>query len=74
MSARADRFATSPAERLTAPIPTMRDLTNHRCRTCEHPVGHDPRLSGPAAREWRHMAATPRAAARLDADHAAAIR
>lgn len=72
MSARADRFATSPAERLTAPAGRM--VTDHRCRTCDGPVGHDPRLSGAAAREWRHMAATPKAAARLDAEHAAVLR
>lgn len=64
-----DRFATSPRERLTVPIGRM--LTDHRCATCERPIGHDPRLSGADARAWRHMATTPAAAARADRDHAA---
>lgn len=70
---RADRFATSPRESLVAPLPG-RMLTDHRCRVCEWPIGHDPRLSGPAAREWRHMGFTPARAAELDAHHAAVYR
>lgn len=71
-AARLDRFATSPRESLVAPVGRM--LTDHRCRVCEGPVGHDPRLEGDARREWRHMAATPAAAARLDRSHAAVAR
>ena len=67
---RADRFATSPARDLTPTVGRM--LTDHRC-TCGAPIGHDPRLSGPDARAWRHLATTPRGAARLDADHAAVL-
>lgn len=68
-----DRFATSPRESLVKPLPG-RMLTDHRCRQCERRIGHDPRLDGPAAREWRHMAATPAAAARADRDHPAVAR
>jgi hypothetical protein len=72
MSARADRFATSPAQRLTVPVGRM--VTDHRCQVCDAPIGHDPRLTGTDARAWRHMATTPTAAARLDRAHAAVAR